>query len=359
MPPAAAADSSHRSPIALRQARLLDGAEQRFHPPSEDWFHDTQAELRQNVAEVGAAFAAMDPNEAQAWKEHLRWHLLEPNLQSVSVNLAELELVHRWMYSNRKGLEGPLFADLRKSMDAFLDAAFTFSYTDLPAAYAEQVVCGSPAMPGAGRDPSDANAAASVGRWAGWSGPDSFPTRSPRFAHCCRCRTRRSSFRPPSSNACCNCLKPRSNRPFRSSSTETAPPSGILRRERTLHVSGTAHSVGSTTLEVIANAEEAELSLVFQGQVVAHCRANAGPATLNVRTAGPVEAFKPIFLSTDGLRVGDSEGRLPSPHQLAKRLGPQQFREACRRNGGPTNPRPARTCTPAPTAAPRNCSPKT
>ena len=308
----AATDPSEPLEICVAKAQaLFDGAEQRFQPPSQDWFYDTQSALREEVARVGAALDAMDPEEARAWKSHLRWHLLEENLHSMSVNpreskLGELELVRRWMFSNREGLEGPLFAELRERMDAHLDAAFAFSHDDLRATFTEKVALARQQCQAIAEQPSDANAVA-LGRTLGWlqrtgqltgqidevrsllSLPNAQIVVSTEFA-----------------KRLLGLFETGVDQTIDIVSTETTPPSGILRRRRTLYVSGSANTVGTTSLEVVANAQEAEISLVFQGQVIARCRADAGPAAIHMETSGPVEAVKPIYISPAGLRLGET-----------------------------------------------------
>jgi hypothetical protein len=305
--PADAADFS--APLAKRAAQahaLLDDAESRFQPPNESWFHQTQEALREEVAQVGLALDTMDPSEAADWKAHLHWELLKANLHSMSTNLAELQLVRRWLYSNRKGLEDPLFAELRRRMDAHLDAAFTFSYDDLQAAYAEHAALARRQCLALADDPSDAHAAA-LGRTLGWlERTGQLPDEVAQIRILLSLPNAQIVVSTAFVQRVLQLFESEIEQTIPLNSTETAPPSGILRRERTLYVRGTAHSVGSTSLEVIANAEEAELSLVFRGQVVAYCSADAGPAALYVRTAGPVEAFKPIYLNTEGLRLGET-----------------------------------------------------
>jgi hypothetical protein len=305
--PVAAAESGDSTAARVAEALvLLDGAEQRFQPPDEAWFFPTQESLRDEVARVNLAFEAMDPAEAAEWKSHLHWELLEKNLHSMNTNLSELELVRRWMYSNREGLEGPMFAELRRRMDEHLDAAFTFSQTDLQAAYVEHVALARRQCLALAEDPSDANGVA-LGRTLGWlARTGQLPDEVARIRSLLSLPNAQVVVSTKFARRILQLFETEVDQTIPLASTETAPPSGILRRERTLHVRGRAHSVGSTSLEVIANADEAELSLVFQGQVVAHCRADAGPAALNVLTAGPVEAFRPIYLDLEGLRAGQT-----------------------------------------------------
>lgn len=294
--------------IRAAKARAhFDGAEQRFQPPAEAWFYDTQSALREEVVRVEAAFDAMDPDEAQAWKSHLHWHLLLKNLHSMQVNLSELELARRWMFSNRAGLEGPLFAELRERMDEHLDAAFTFSHDTLRVTFAEKIALARQQCEAIAEDPSDAHAVA-LGQTLGWlertgqlsdeigdvrsllSLPNAQVRVSTEFAQ-----------------RLLGLFETEINQTIPVTGTETSPPGGILQRRRKLRVSGSANSVGSTSLEVVANEEEAQISLVFQGQVVARCSADAGPAAIHVETLGPIGAVKPIYLNLAGVHLGETD----------------------------------------------------
>ena len=58
-----------------------------------------------------AHWSCQSKSDANVWKSHLRWELLERNLGPLeTVKLDELQLVRRWLFSNRKGLESPFFA---------------------------------------------------------------------------------------------------------------------------------------------------------------------------------------------------------------------------------------------------------
>ena len=304
-PRLAAADPSESFAIRAAKARAqFEGAEQRFRPPSKTWFYETQTALRDEVARVEAALDAMEPEEAEAWKSHLRWHLLTRNLHSMNVNLGELQLVRRWMFSNREGLEGPLFAELRGRMDDYLDAAFTFSHDNLRETFNEKTALARRQCEAIATDPSDTHAVA-LGRTLGWLQRTGQLSREVTEV--------RSLLSLPNAQVrvstefaqrLLGLFETDIDQTIPVSGTEISPPGGILRRRRTMQVRGTASSTGSTTLEVIANEQEAEISLVYRGQVVAQCSADAGVAAIHVTTLGPISAAKPIYLGLTGLRLG-------------------------------------------------------
>ena len=332
---------------AHQSLKLLEDAEQRFQPPPEAWFYETQTALRDEVARVEAAFATMDPNEAAAWKDHLHWELLDGNLQSMRVSLEDLALVRRWLFSNRKGLEDPLFAELRIRMDAHLDAVFTFYHADLQQTFHEQIAQARQQCQALSADPSDVNAVA-LGRTLGWlertgqlqdeveqvrvllSQPNAQFVVSTEFAQ-----------------RLLGLFETEVDETIPVRDTEQSPPSGLFQTRRTLQVRGTATSTGSTTLEVAENDEQAEFRLLYRGAVKAFCTADAGPAEIHVTTFGPVMAVKPIFLGAAGLTLGESEveaqvntrlGRVTARsniiRRLARRRATQPASMAFMRSGG-------------------------
>jgi hypothetical protein len=162
----AGAGESFQEQVAKAHAQF-DGAEERFRPPSKEWFYETQAALREEVERVGSALEDAGPEYSKGWKSHLRWELLERNLHSMKFDLVELELVRRWMFSNREGLEGPFFGELRRRMDLHLDAAYTFSHEDLQATFVEKVATARQQCLALAEDSGDVNAVA-LGRTLGW-----------------------------------------------------------------------------------------------------------------------------------------------------------------------------------------------
>src|SRR5688572_9203575 len=93
--------STSASESARTALAVLASAEARFQAPNEEWFVTTQQTLRREVERVGRALETLGKSDANVWKSHLRWDLLEQNLgERSTIDLAELELVRRWMYSN-------------------------------------------------------------------------------------------------------------------------------------------------------------------------------------------------------------------------------------------------------------------
>lgn len=286
--------------------QLLEGAEQRFENPSREWFEETQTALHDEVARVEESFAQMDPNEAAGWREHLHWHLLEPNLRSSEYDYDELALVRRWLYSNRAGLEGPVFAEVRERMDAHLSAAFTFNQADLQQAFVEKVELARTQLAAIAAEPSDKNAVA-LGRTLGW-------LEQTRQLPAEVAAIRRLLSQPNAQITISEALTQRLltifdteiDGEFPVRDVGKSPPSGLLGVRRTLRVRGTAKTVGSTSLEVVKNDDNAEIQLIFTGDVLAHCTADAGPAALHILTTGPVQAIKPVLFNITGWTLGET-----------------------------------------------------
>lgn len=286
---------------------VFDGAEQRFQLPSAESFNKTQTLFREEVERVGRALDAHGSEYAAAWKTHLRWHLLENNLFSKRVNLDELKVVRRWMYSNRKGLEYPFFAQLRQRMDVYLDSVFAFSQENLREAFEEKVVLARQQCLLLSEDATLANAAA-LGQTLGWFERTGQLTRETS-------KVRSLLSQPNCQIIISSKLAHRLLSQFEVdvhqtvniSSTETSPPSRIYQRPRTMHVRGTATAVGTTSLKVVPNNLAAEIRLVYVGQINSNCRADAGPILLDVQTVGPVMAVKPFYLDLEGLKLGETQ----------------------------------------------------
>jgi hypothetical protein len=301
----AVADHTPASEAATSADALFAGAEERLQPPSESWFDQTQQALKTEVARVGGELDSHRAADAAYWKAHLRWDLLERNLgPRATVNLSELETVRRWMYSNRKGLESPFFAPLRKSMDAYLDAALTFSYPDFRAEFNDKVALARRQCQALAEDPSDANAAA-LGQTLGW-----FEQTGQLASEVAAVRAL-TSF-PNAQVVVRGELIRRIVATQASTISETIPvteqveipPPSAWQRTRTMRVRGTATTEGEIQIVPTPNDKVAELSLVYQGTVHSTARGETGPVTVRIAAQGTAHAVKPVYFGPRGLELG-------------------------------------------------------
>ena len=304
---------------------LLNAAEQRFVPPPREWFFATQRELRVEVANVEAELAAMDPNEAAAWRSHLHWHLWQGNLQSTDIDYDQLALIRRWLYSNREGLEGPVFAELRRKMDAHLDAAFTFEHGDLEATFRDKLALAREQISAIAAEPTDVRAVA-LGRTLGWLKrtqqlPEEVTAVEAALSHPNAQITISEAF----AQRLLNIFETEVADSFPVRDVNKSPPSGLLGTRRTLRVRGTAKTTGSTSLEVVENDENAEIRLIFAGSIVARCAADAGPAAIHVLTTGSVKAFKPVLFNTSGWTLGETTIDAPVRTKLTNVTADRRF----------------------------------
>jgi len=284
---------------------ILDGAEQRFQPPSDDWFDEAQQALREEAERVSQALEKESKACANAWKQCLRWELLERNLgPAPTVKLNELEVVRRWMYSNRPGLESPFFAALRTRMDDYLDAAYTIMLPDLQRTFVNNVALARAQSALLIQHPSDANAAA-LGRTLGWF------ERTRQLA--VEIEALKSLVSRP------NCQILLSNRLIRRvmatevtdvmetvsvSEQVNIPRTSLFQRRRVMRVGGTARTRGVVQLLPLPNDKVAELALVFDGTVDSTAWGRTGPVSLRLETDGTARAVKSFYISPEGLTVG-------------------------------------------------------
>lgn len=304
---------------AREAAAVFAGAEERFQPPSDKWFDDAQQAMMAEFERVDRALAAHPTADAAFWKSHLRWELLEKNLGPRStVNLGELELVRRWMYSNRKGIESPFFAPLRTNMDAYLDAAFTASQPDLRAAFNDKVALARRQCLAVAEDPSDANGAA-LGQTLGW------------FERTGQLATEVAAVRSLTSLPNAQIVVDGEliarivatqasaiNEKVAISEQVEIPPEYLWQRTRTMRVRGTGVTKGTVQIAPTPNDRVAELALVYQGTVDSTARGKTGSVTLSLTTTGSVEAVKPVYFSPLGLELGKTT---VTPHVTSRVTG--------------------------------------
>ena len=283
---------------------VFEGAEQRFQLPDPTWFEATRAALFEETQRLGPELESHGSEYAAAWKNHLRWPLLVRNLGDASeVNVEELALVRRWLFSNREGLEYPFFAELRERTEAHLDAAYTFAQPDLQSAFRQRVEIVRQQLAALATDPTDANVAA-LGRTLGWF------EQTRQLAD--ETAATRSLLSFP--NAQIVVSKPLIDRAVGVLATEveqtlpvtdrvTVPNGSLLGRPRTAHVRGTATTHGFLALDLADNDELADVRLVYDGDIDSSCRAVIGPVTVAMRTIGPVQAITPVHVSLQGVQV--------------------------------------------------------
>lgn len=316
---------------------ILSGAENRFITPDLTWFQETQDALRAEMEVVGTALDAQGPEFAEPWKKHLRWSLLEKNLVPLAeINLAEIELARRWMFSNRKGMELPFYAKLRELTHAYADAAYTLSQPDLQNRFIEHVNIARQQIAELQSDPTEANAAA-LGRTLGW-----FERTRQVTAEIAELRTKLS--RPNLEIVVGKDMiydfmskqSPRIEHTMRVADSSEAPPTRRFQIPRTVHVSGTARTVGQISLEIVPNDMTAEVNIIYNGEVDSHCHADAGPVSFDLRTIGPMSASKPVTFGPSGIELGKTDvlpqvrthvTNIQGNNELVKRLGERRIKD--------------------------------
>jgi hypothetical protein len=312
-------------------AALLDGAEQRFIPPDRQWFADTQQALREESQRMQQVLAAEGPDVLAQWQAHLHWPLLEKNLGAPdTIDFNEIALVRRWMYSNRKGLETPQFAELRQATQDYTDAAYAFTQGELELQFQRQVELARQQMWALALEPSDAQAAA-LGRTLGWLDQTrQLPQET--------AAVRALLLRP---NAQLRVAKPLLDRVLGLLASDvqqtlavtdqvTVPNGNLLGMPRQATVRGTATTHGKIGLDLTESLSFAALELVYLGQIESRCKALIGPLTVAMQTTGPVRAVTPIEIRMTGVELAKSQ---VSPDVQTRVTGVFARRELIRRLG--------------------------
>lgn len=317
--------------------KVLDGAEERFVTPDPQWFEKTRQALSEEAILVSKKLDSHGDSYSAAWKNHLRWQLLTRNLGSPSsINFDELALVRRWLYSNRKGLEYPFFAQLREKTDAHLDAAFAFTRHDLESEFRSHVLTAREQLQEFALEPNDERVAA-LGRTLGWF------DRTHQLAD--ETIKIRSLLSLP--NAQVVIAKPLMDRAISLLATkveQTLPVSdrvavgkgGLFSRERIANVHGTASTQGQIGLQLEPSSTFADLLLVYTGDIDSRCRALVGPVTVAMRTTGLVRAITPVQVSLQGVQLLSTQVApnvrtrvtgVSAKNKLVRQLGERRVRE--------------------------------
>lgn len=278
-------------------------AADRYQAIDERWFYASQEALR---AETQRVAGLLEASEAEEWKAHLRWGLLERAVRApLPGSYDDLALVRRWMYSNKPGLESERFAVLRRLVDEHLDAVLAFSEEDLPLAFRRNALEAARLSDRLEDDPSE-ETAAELGRLLGWFDR---VRQLPEEVAAARSRYSRPNIELLVSESLVQ-------RIFSDQTGETtgstrlrqktqAPPTRQFQRARTLDVTGAATTTGFVSLQITEGEERAALEIVYDGMIEADCRAEAGPVTLHLRSCGTVTASAPVYLGLEGLTRGE------------------------------------------------------
>jgi hypothetical protein len=293
---------------ATKALALLEGAEAKFQAPTAAWFETAQTRMRAEVRRVSDAMEAHNPADAVGWKAHLRWELLERNLGAPeTIDVGELEVVRRWMYSNRAGLEGPFFAPQRAAMDEYLDAAYTATRADLRREFDEHVALARQQLAALAYEPTDPNAAA-LGHTLGWF------ERTRQLADE-RAALQALLSRPNLQITIDESLIQRVMGSLATDISETVDllervetaPTNPLQRPRQMTVRGKATMTGSVHLDVVPNADVAEVAIVYEGDVGSTARGETGPVALDLRVTGTARATRPAYVTGRKIELGETD----------------------------------------------------
>ncbi|NOZ39336.1 MAG: hypothetical protein GXP24_03815, partial [Planctomycetes bacterium] len=197
----------------------------------------------------------------------------------------------------------PFFAQLRETVDAHLDAAYTFAQPDLEAAFQRQVGVARQQILALVTDPSDARAA-DLGRTLGWlERTRQLPKETVAVRSLLSTPNAQVFIAKPLIDRAIGLLATDVEQTLPVSDHVVVPGQGVLAKSRTANVHGTAHTQGRIGLEMAVNSAWADLKLVYLGEVESRCRAVIGPVTVAMHTAGVVRAVTPVQVSLQGVQL--------------------------------------------------------
>ncbi|MCA9261914.1 MAG: hypothetical protein KDA61_22005, partial [Planctomycetales bacterium] len=306
LPFASGAEAQHgevaASIVGDKQAQaeaLLQDAEERFVPPSHPEFLMKQHAAQAAANRVDAFLLSQGDAYANAWKTHLRWSgLADSFVDAPDIDYDRLALFRRWLFSNRKGIEYPQFAEIRSVIDDYLDAVYVQQHPALQEEFETRVAKARRQIAELAQNPDDRHAS-ELARTLGWF------TRTGQLKSESQ-TLRKLLFAPNVQAEISGLLVERFVERMAPSIAQTvairdrteSPPTGVLQRTRELQVRGNASTEGSVGAELVQDALQATMKLVYRGAVQSYCRADAGPAVLHVVTSGDAVAWKTVDLST-------------------------------------------------------------
>ena len=322
---------------ASQALQLFEDAENRFREPDLQWFEKTRDALAEEVAQVDQALEAQGSEYAKAWKDLLRWPLLIGNLGDASqINVDELALVRRWLYSNREGLEYDFFAQLRVRVEAHLDAAIAFTDENLSATFRRKVQLLREQLIALAEDNNDSNAAA-VGRTLGWlEQVRQLEDEVVAARELISLPNAQIRINKPLLDRAIALLATNVQQTLPVSDRVNMPNASLFGRSRTINVHGVASTSGKISLELLDNQDLGDLQLVYRGEIDSRCRSVVGPVTVAMHTLGPVTAITPVQLSMAGVKLVTTNVQpkvrtrvtnVSAKNQLFERLGKRRVSE--------------------------------
>jgi hypothetical protein len=244
--------------------RLTASAKGDIRPLSDQQVQQRLSALKDAANRLSAYLTG---SNGAAWKQYLKWDLLEEQLTAgEKADPAALEQVRRQLVANHVGLEMPVFANLATALDRAISAIEAAQADDFRGAVEKQIDQLATNVGQYEQSPGEEQAAA-IGQTVGWL------ERTGQAGPLVQAVRRR--FRQPNLyiRVSEGLVGAGIGRPI----DDVGPiHDNILGTD----VHGTAHTVGALTVQLVPNLQRASLETVLTGNVYSQTVGYNGPATI-------------------------------------------------------------------------------
>jgi hypothetical protein len=272
-----------RVPLALRWAARAEAVSGSKHVITPDHVARAKSDLRDAVAQLDLQFASTDHDNAQAWKDFLKWDELQEQLQTDTPDWAMMGTLRDIYYSGHLGLELPEFVRVREALRQYHYVGVLSENPD----NSEKILSAQLAML------SDSlinyNDAPSTGAAADVATLAYFLTNVglvPDVAS----ELRQSHGQP---NLLVRVSENFLARRFAESVNETRPVNEMILQT---HVRGNAHTTGFVTADVVPSTNGARVDIVMSGTTLTRSVGRQSPVTIHSASTTSIASRKGLVL---------------------------------------------------------------
>jgi hypothetical protein len=285
-----AALAAWREELAVAQAPALPEAvlqaESRFRPVTAEEVAAAKAVLADAVGKLDRFLANSGAN-GEGWRAYLKWPVLQEQLAAAKPDGEALAGVYRQISADQKGLELPVFANVAAALEGYLNL-LAAEKEDLKAKYADNLKALAAELKDYAANHTE-DLAVAVGGRLGWLDR----TRQALSV----VRAVRSRYSQP------NMLVAASERLVGAGIAQPVDDTGPV-RDYILgtSISGTGHTLGQVTLDLVPSEDHATLETVLVGKTDTRSVGYNGPATIYTTGTAQIAGRKRIVIDAHGLR---------------------------------------------------------
>ncbi len=258
-------------------------AEGAFQPPTEQQVAADKAALAAAAEKLGKYLSGAN---GKAWKKYLHWADLESQLKAETPDTDQLKTIAQLYMADQVGLELPVFANVGTRVEAYWNA-LAARKDDAKTQYVEQIKALADELKQYAAAPTEELSHA-IGNRLGWL---TSANQVATLVHAIRSKYAQPNFHARVSE---RLVAAGIDQPV----DETAP---VTDNILGTSISGTGHTVGKLSLQLIPNPNKAELETILNGTVETKTVGYNGPATIYASGATAIVGRKRIVFDENGV----------------------------------------------------------